>query len=258
MNGIIFDIQRCCTKDGPGIRTTVFFKGCPLRCLWCHNPESQHSGTEKMQKAKEEGWESCGKEYTVDAVMDVVLKDRIYYQNSGGGLTLSGGEPFFQSEFTLKLLQAAKKEGLHTAVETCGMMAEDILRQSTDFVDLYLYDFKESDPTRHQEYTGTDGVLILQNLAILGEMKKQVILRCPIIPHLNDRADHFAAIAGLTRQYPNIQKVQIEPYHSFGADKYRRLGRDYALEQTQPPTDAQVEQWIREISEQTKTPIERA
>ncbi len=258
MKGIIFDIQRCCTKDGPGIRTAVFLKGCPLRCLWCHNPESQSPAIESMQRAKEDGWEKCGREYSVAEVLEIVLKDRLFYENSGGGLTLSGGEPFFQSEFTLKLLQAAKKEGLHTAIETSGMVDETILRESAKWVDLYLYDFKESDAARHKEYIGADPKQILQNLQILKEMGKDVILRCPIIPSLNDRADHFAAIAAVAEKHQNIQMVQIEPYHSFGADKYRRLRRDYPLEQTEPPTDAQVEKWIKEISRQTETPIERA
>lgn len=258
MTGIIFDIQRFCVKDGPGIRTTVFFKGCPLRCLWCHNPESQRPCIEEMQKAKEEGAETCGREYTVDEVLETVEKDRLFYENSGGGLTLSGGEPLFQGKFALELMEAAKARGLHIALETCGMVSEEILRKSAEFADLYLYDFKESDSLRHQEYTGAENGRILENLRILNELGKALILRCPIIPGFNDREEHFEKIAALAEKFDCIQRVQIEPYHSFGADKYRRLGRTYSLGEIKNPEKEQVELWVARIQGKTKKTVERA
>lgn len=258
MRGIIFDIQRFCTKDGDGIRTTVFFKGCPLRCLWCHNPESQHPAMEQMQKAKEEGKEHCGKEYSVEQVMDVVLKDRLYYENSGGGLTLSGGEPLLQWEFCRTLMKEAKKQGLHIALETCGMAEEKVIRESARWVDLYLFDFKESDPFRHKDYTGAENQRILENLRVLDGLGKKIILRCPIIPQYNDRKAHFEAIGALADSLSHLSKVQVEPYHSFGEDKYRRLGRSYPLKGMKAPSKEQVDEWIREIQRNTQKAVERA
>lgn len=258
MNGILFDIQRFCTKDGPGIRTTAFFKGCPLRCLWCHNPESQKIGIEQMKKAKEEGSEQVGREYSVDQVMEIVLKDRLFYENSDGGLTLSGGEPLFQPEFALALMERAKKEGLHLALETCGMVKEQVMRESAKWVDLYLFDFKESNEALCREYIGGDLKPILKNLEILEQLSKKIILRCPIIPSINDREDHFEAIAALAEKNAAVAKVEIEPYHSLGADKYRRLGREYQLSSIKDPEKAQVEEWIALIQRKTAKAVERA
>lgn len=258
MTGIIFDIQRFCVKDGPGIRTTVFFKGCPLRCLWCHNPESQRSSVEEMQKAKEEGAELCGREYTVEEVLEIVDRDRLFYENSNGGLTLSGGEPLYQGEFALALMKKAKEQGLHIALETCGMAAEEMIRESARYADLYLYDFKESDPCRHREYTGAGNGQILKNLALLNRLGKAVILRCPIIPGYNDREEHFEKIAALAEQLDCIQKIEIEPYHSFGADKYRRLHRNYLLAEVKNPEKAEAERWAAIIQSKTAKAVERA
>lgn len=258
MSGILFDIQRFCTKDGPGIRTTVFFKGCPLRCLWCHNPESQRSCIEEMCRAKEEGAELCGKEYTLAEVLEILEKDRLFYENSQGGITLSGGEPLFQGDFALALMKAIKEQGFHLALETCGMAEEGLIHQTAEWVDLYLYDFKESDPVRHKEYTGAENQKILQNLALLDQLGKAVILRCPIIPGYNDREEHFAAIAALAERFSSIRKVQVEPYHSFGADKYRRLGRNYALDGVKNPEKGRIDGWIQEIQCRTKKKVERA
>lgn len=258
MRGILFDIQKFCTKDGPGIRTTVFFKGCPLRCLWCHNPESQKPCIEQMQKAKDEGYETCGREYTVEQVMEEVLKDRLFYENSGGGLTLSGGEPFLQWEFCRALMEAAKRQGLSIALETCGMAAPEIMQESAEFTDLYLYDFKESDAALHKELTGVSNQKILDNLKLLDKLGKEIILRCPIIPGYNDRKEHFAAIGALADSLEHLSMVQIEPYHSLGADKYRRLGRSYSLAKVENPQKEQVDGWIEEIRKHTKKQVERA
>ena len=257
MKGIIFDIQRFCTKDGPGIRTTVFFKGCPLRCLWCHNPESQNLCVEKIKKASGDGIQICGKEYTVDEVLEIVQKDSLYYEKSGGGLTLSGGEPLFQPDFALELMRQAKARGFNIALETCGMASEEVLRKSAEFVDLYLYDFKESDPYRHKEYTGFKNDIILENIRILNELKKDIILRCPIIPTFNDRDEHFNSIASLIEKYSAVIKVQIEPYHSFGVDKYRRLGRNYQLNTVKTPDCDIVDNWYKNIKKFTNKPVEK-
>ena len=247
MNGTIFNIQRFCTGDGPGIRTTVFLKGCPLSCLWCHNPESQRSEKEILfYKDKCTGCgrcrdmtvedsdflcyndakRICGKSTTVDEVLEEVLKDRLFYENSGGGLTLSGGEPLAQFAFTKALLQAAKDAGLHTAIETCGFTSEERIREIAPLVDLFLFDYKESDPVLHKEFTGVDNAPILGNLRLLDRLGKETILRCPIIPGCNDRPDHLEGICKLANGLTHLRGIDVEPYHSLGEGKYAALGKE--------------------------------
>lgn len=256
MKGILFDLQRFCTKDGPGIRTTVFLKGCPLRCLWCHNPESQKGCIETIKKAVGDGEELCGKEYTVEETLEIVLKDRLYYEKSGGGITLSGGEPLFQSEFALRLMQKAKEHRLHITLETCALAEENVIKESAKWTDLYLFDFKESDPERHKAFTGVDNKKILENLEMLDALGKRIILRCPIIPEFNDRQEHFKNIAETAEKYSHIEKIQIEPYHFFGIEKYRRLNRDYTIGYVEPPKQEQVDFWLGEIQRYTVKTIQ--
>ena len=226
--GIVFDIQRFSLHDGPGIRTTVFLKGCPLRCMWCHNPESWKLAPEPMVKENGES-RICGREMTADAVIEEVLADRAYYENSGGGLTVSGGEPMLQLPFLLELLKMAKAAGIHTCLETSGYCERDSLDAVLPFVDLFLFDIKETDPERHREFTGVDNRLILQNLEHLHRAGADILLRCPIIPGLNDSDGHIATVAALAREYPNIRGVEIMPYHDMGKGKWKELGREYAL-----------------------------
>ena len=262
MQGEIFNIQKFCVNDGPGIRTTVFFKGCPLRCLWCHNPESQsfdkqilfysdkctHCGKcENLTVNNTEFFccndakEICGKTVSSDYVIDEVMKDYEFYKNSGGGITLSGGEPLFQFEFALDILRKAKENNLHTAIETCGFTDKSKIKQISEYVDLFLYDFKEGNPELHKAYTGVDNILILKNLSILNELKKDIILRCPIIPGYNNRQDSYDKICEITNNLTSIIGVEIEPYHSFGESKYEALGKQ------QPKILTQTEEQINEI-----------
>lgn len=254
MNGTIFNIQRFCTKDGSGIRTTVFLKGCPLHCAWCHNPEAQNACVELMTEPDEQ----CGYFVTADEVLGDVLKDKLFYDNSGGGLTLSGGEPFYQAEFCFELLVAAKTHGLHTCVETCGFTSNDNIRCGAELIDLFLFDFKHSDPELHKQYTGADNELILENLDLLNTLGKQVILRCPIIPSYNDSELHLRSIAGLANRYSNISSIEIEPYHDFGSTKYARLGRSYTLNSISLPDTRQIQNWLSIIQKHTSTPTEIA
>ena len=209
MKGTIFNIQRFSTQDGPGIRTTVFFKGCPLRCAWCHNPESQNPKIEQFSDG-----EVCGREMTVEEVLDEVLRDRDFYGESGG-MTLSGGEPLFQPQFALALLQAAKAAGLHTAVETCGY-CEDIA-PFKPYVDLWLFDIKLLDAAAHRHWTGVGNEKIMQNLETLED---NVILRCPIIERVNLCKAHFDALQALGRP------MEFLPYHPLGIGKAEKLGRN--------------------------------
>lgn len=209
--GIVFNIQRFCTQDGPGIRTTVFLKGCPLRCGWCHNPESQRLAPEQFSDG-----EICGKDLTADAVLEEVLRDREFYADTGG-MTLSGGEPLLQRAFSLELLEKAKNAGLHTAVETCGYVEN--IEEFLPFVDLWLYDLKLFDEAQHIAHTGVSNHLILENLEKLGQ---HVIIRGPVIEGINLNRQHFEALASLKRP------VQLLPYHPLGIEKAKRLGRTQA------------------------------
>lgn len=254
MKGTILNIQKFCTKDGPGIRTTVFLKGCPLRCLWCHNPESQSPERENM----EDPFEIAGYEISVEEVIKEVLKDKAFYENSGGGVTLSGGEPFYQSAFCLELLEQAKENGLHVCVETCGFAGTSILEQTAEFVDLYLFDYKETNAWKHKKFTGEDNRKILENLKYLDKIGKKMILRCPIIPGYNDRKEHLRGIADIAGFLKNLVEVEIEPYHTLGAEKYRRLGRRYDLSEVRSPEEETISMWIDEIQKHTTVKIERA
>ena len=299
LRGTVLNIQRFCTRDGPGIRTTVFLKGCPLRCLWCHNPESQRRPAELLYDAEKcvsclrclpkcpngchsvengrhllsrtacvacgacvspicSALELSGEEMTAEEVLAEVRKDRLFYENSGGGITLSGGEPLYQTAFCLELLQRAKEDGLHVAIETCGFADAEQFRKTAEWVDLYLFDYKESDPERHEELTGAPLAPILRNLRQIDALGKETVLRCPIIPGINDRADHFRGIAALADSLRNVREVVVEPYHTLGTGKYPRLGRSYALPDVPSPSEAAVEEWIRAIQRETGVPVKRA
>ncbi len=256
MQGVIFNIQRFCIHDGPGIRTTVFFKGCPLRCAWCHNPESQSLHIENMREnGKEEG---CGMYVSVGEVMDEVLKDRIFYEHSNGGLTLSGGEPLMQPDFACELLREAKRHGLHTCVETCGFArAEDVARVA-QFTDLFLYDWKLTNNEQHQMYTGVQNTPIWENLRYIDTTDAKIILRCPIIPHINDTDEHFQGVADMANSLKNMLAIEIEPYHSLGNHKYAKLGKTEALRCFEQPTEQQVDQWLVQLRQHTNVLVKKA
>ena len=286
--GVIFNIQRYCVNDGPGIRTTVFMKGCPLNCAWCHNPESKKikpqglfrlalctscgrcvsvceenchtikDGKHLFNPQKCKNCKSCvdaclngamefmGEEKTVNEVIVEVEKDKIFYETSNGGLTVSGGEPFYQFDFLLCLLKAAKESGISTAVETCGFVKPDWLELAAPFIDLFLYDYKLSKIDEHKKYTGVENTLILENLHILNKLGKRVVLRCPIIKGINDNNDHFEAIARLTERYQNIEQVDIEPYHRLGESKAEGIGIEPVSFEV--ANDETVNEWLNKLS----------
>ena len=225
MKALVFDIEKFAVHDGPGIRTMVFLKGCPLRCIWCHNPESQSFEQERMASADGRSPpEIVGRPMTVGEVMDQVRKDKSFYDNSGGGLTVSGGEPLAHFAFTRELLAAAKAEGIHTAVETSGFAPRERIEALLPLVDLWLWDVK-AHPSRHKELIGVEASPILDNLAFIALHGAKIILRCPLVPGVNDSDEALRHIRRLSENTPGVIRVDTEPYHPMGEDKNRRLGR---------------------------------
>jgi len=225
MSGIVFDIQRGAMQDGPGIRTTVFLKGCPLRCQWCHNPESWSAQPQCVQApCPKDPPTLFGREISVEDVLREVRKDKAYYESSGGGLSISGGEPTMQPEFCLNLLKAARSEGIHTALDTCGYIPKEVLLKVIPYVDLFLWDYKATGAPLHQSLTGVLPDLILENFETLYQKGASILLRCPLIPGVNDSPDHFKAIASYALDYPHLAGIEILPYHTIGLSKYDRLG----------------------------------
>jgi len=280
--GLIFNIQRFSIHDGPGIRTTVFMKGCPLKCLWCSNPESQDffpnlivrdvtcKGCGACVKAcpkgaislnREEGrkidWikcdncmlcvnsclyhslNVCGRYMEVPEVVDEIMKDEDFYRNSGGGVTVSGGEALWQSHFVANLLEACQKMGLHTALDTTGHCSWEKMAGVLNFVDLVLFDVKHLDRQKHKEMTGVDNDLILENLKRIAG-KKSIWLRMPVIADFNDSADYIRQIITLGKRI-GVEKISLLPYHEGGKSKSLQLGRIYGFSKAESPSDGTIE-----------------
>ncbi len=280
--GIVFDIKRFSIHDGPGIRTTVFFKGCPLNCAWCHNPESKTAERERMfwegrclrcgaceavcereaitfngghPITDEERCTLCGscvgvcyaearqivgREMTVSQVMAEIERDVAFYDESGGGVTFSGGEPLMQPEFLRELLRACREQEIHTAVDTCGFAPWEVFESLRNDVNLYLYDIKLLDDARHRQFTGVSNTLILSNLRALAARGHHLIVRVPVIPGINDDHKSLSQIGALASGLANLDRVDILPYHHTAASKYERLGRSYDLSRLQPPTEERM------------------
>jgi len=295
--GRVFDIQRFSLHDGPGIRTTVFLKGCPLRCAWCHNPEGmtpsqtisflpdkciacgecvkicEHGAHSLAPSGEESGavthvydrercqacgqctshcdaraLEAVGRTLTVEEVMREVRQDKAFYANSGGGLCVSGGEPLAQIDFTRDLLAAAGREGIHRCLETSGFASWVRFQALLPLVDLFLFDFKETDPARHIEFTGQSSELILSNLRSLHDAGARIQLQCPIIPEYNDREEHIDGIAALANSLPRLAGVQLLPYHPLGKSKIERFGLTMAANLPSVPLPKErLESWIRRL-----------
>ena len=222
--GRIFNIQKFSINDGPGIRTTVFFKGCPLRCRWCANPESQNRNARIADAMENELYR--GRTCTVAEVMAVVRQDVPFYEESGGGLTLSGGEVLQQMDFAAALIEAARAEGIHTAVETTGFADPQAFRRFLPLPDLYLYDFKHYDRELHRAGTGVDNDWILENLRAVAAAGKPVVARIPVIPRFNLGMDHARGLASALRDI-GVREVHLLPFHQFGEKKYEELGLEY-------------------------------
>lgn len=216
--GIIFNIQRFSVNDGPGIRTTVFMKGCPLRCWWCHNPEG--IGFEPEVNGKTE----IGNYYTVEELLEEILKDRIFYDESGGGVTFSGGEPLSQIDFLTEILDKCNSAGIHTAVDTSGYANKILLKKIIDKTDLFLYDLKLIDPVQHLKYTEVSNTEILDNLDYLIRTKAEVIIRIPMIPGIIATIENMTAIRDFLSGYDNKPTIHLLPYHKIAEGKYEKFG----------------------------------
>lgn len=279
MTGCVFDIRPFAVDDGDGVRTTVFLKGCPMRCLWCHNPEGQSYTPElSLTKALCVGCGRCksvcphptsctacgrcvsacvgarriiGEQLTPEQVMTRVRQGLLV----PGGLTLSGGEPLAQPAFAREIAVLAHREGLSVSVETSGYAQTDDVLSIAPYVDCFLYDIKETDPHRHRLYTGVDNAPILRNLRLLSDAGARIVLRCPVIPGVNDRAEHFASVAALAQQTDGVVRVEALPYHALGSAKYARAGRTYELADVKAPGSADMARYVNQIRAGTDKPV---
>ncbi len=279
--GVIFDFKRYAIHDGPGIRTTVFFKGCPLNCPWCHNPEGKLPTPEFMwtkdrclgcgdcvascpggvisfvdgsiqldddlcnlcgicaSVCMADALETVGEEMTVMQVMEEVERDSAFFEESGGGVTFSGGEPLAQPEFLASLLKECRRRGIHTAVDTSGYVDTERLLGFSERVDLFMYDLKVMDPERHRRYTGVSNALILKNLKELSKAGSNVVVRVPLIPGVNDDDGNIRELGELLLTLRNVKDVSLLPYHKAGVEKQRRLTRskDSIFTSVPPPQE---------------------
>ena len=257
MTGKIFEIKRFAVHDGDGIRTTVFFKGCPLRCVWCHNPEGLIFETQEAFYAhkcigcgecKNVGFtpENClgearvtyGREITVDELLPILLEDKEFYENSGGGATLSGGECLMQADFCQELLKKLKENGIHTAVDTCGFVSKGALDKVIPYTDIFLYDLKAYDEDVHIKCTGRSNKQILENLEYLDSLGKDIEIRIPYVPEYND--DQIEKIALFLSKLKHVTKIRVLPYHNYAGSKYESLKMENTLP-SKLPTDEEVE-----------------
>jgi pyruvate formate lyase activating enzyme len=295
--GLVFNLQKYSLQDGPGIRTTIFLKGCPLCCAWCHNPESISPRRELVvigqrcvacgecrdacafgESAAGKGplpprqdqctlcgacVDACptgarqmlGREMTVAEVVDAALQDRIFYEDSGGGVTISGGEPLLQPRFLLALAQALRAAGISVALDTTGFGCTEHLLAAAGLSDLVLYDLKAFDEARHQELTGVSNRGILENLQALDQVHRNVWIRIPVVPGLNDDAEELKKIAALVARLHSVTLVNLLPFHRSGLHKYERLGWGHSLDGVEAPSAELMEQAagaFRELNLPTK------
>lgn len=236
--GRIFDLQRYSIHDGPGIRTIVFLKGCWLRCRWCCNPESQEY---RIQEMTMNGvTKTVGRDVTVGELLPELQKDRMYYNRSGGGITLSGGECMAQPDFAAALLQACHNYDMNTAIETTAFADREVVERIIPHVDYVLMDIKHMDPVKHKAYTGQSNEKILDNARWIASHASSLTIRVPVIPTFNDSVPEIQAIARFAGSLPGVKALHLLPYHRLGTDKYVGIGRPYTLPDLLPPTSGHM------------------
>lgn len=224
--GTVFSIEEFAIHDGPGIRTTVFLKGCPLRCAWCHNPEGISPEPQYMDRR--DGRTLCGYETTSGELVGKLLRNKDVYAMCGGGVTLTGGEPLMQAAFAAGVLAGLQAEGVHTAVETSGYAAPGVFRRVAERADLVLFDVKHTDPGQHRRWTGVDNAPVLRNLAWLCASGRRFVVRIPLIPGVNDTQENMLRTCLLVKDAPGLERVELLRYHKTAGAKYAMVGQAYA------------------------------
>lgn len=242
--GLIFSVKRYSVHDGPGIRVTFFMKGCPLHCLWCHNPEGISPLPEMVERINKVGErefkreEEVGRYYTADELLGMLKQESVFISNSKGGVTFSGGEPLLQPEFLLEALKACKANGYHTAVDTSGYSTVTSYESVIPYTDLFLFDIKHLDNNRHLELTGVPNIGILDVYRMLTESGKDLFLRIPVIPGFNDDEEYLLRLKQfiIATRTDSIRKINLLPFHKIGASKYKRFKLPYLMDGIEPPT----------------------
>ena len=237
-SGVIFNIQRFSVNDGPGIRTTVFMKGCPLNCPWCHNPEGKCFDTEKLNG------KTIGKSYTVEELFCEIEKDRLFYDESGGGVTFSGGEPLSQPGFLNKIISKCKREGIHTAIDTSGYADQSLFKILIKITDIFLYDLKLIDPVLHLKYTGVSNTEILENLEFLIKNDIYIIIRIPLIPGIVATDDNMDQIRKYLMKFEEKMEIKFLPYHEIAKGKYDKYGLKYQMPNRNELSESNIKRFI--------------
>jgi len=250
MKGLIFSVKRYAIHDGPGIRVTFFMKGCPLSCWWCHNPEGispEPSTVEQIDRIGEREFrknEMVGKLFDTDNILAILEKERVFINQSKGGVTFSGGEPLMQFDFLLEALKACKKNGYHTTVDTSGFSTPERFKKIIPFTDLFLLDIKHLDNLKHKEFTGVPNDVILSNYRLIVGSGSDIMVRIPVIPGFNDAADHLARLKQyiLNEKNENLKMISLLPYHKIGSSKYKRFNIPNKMKNVEQPTSQRMKE----------------
>lgn len=258
MKGLIFDIRRYSIHDGPGIRVTFFMKGCPLNCLWCHNPEGKAPFPETLIQSNRIGDrifirnEIAGKYYSTKKIIEIIDKERVFIDQSKGGVTFSGGEPMLQFEFLIEILKLCKTHKYHSAIDTSGYSSSGKFKSVIPYTDLFLFDIKHLDEAKHIEYTGISNTVILQNFKLILESGKDVIVRIPVIPGFNDDQDHLEVLKNflLISKNKSLRKICLLPFHKNGLSKYKKIHIPYLMGNIEPPTKERMK-YLKEFFSET-------
>ncbi len=255
-------MKRFTIHDGQGIRVTYFMKGCPLNCMWCHNPEGISSLPESVVQTKRIGShefskvEEVGLYYSVESILEILDKERVFLNHSKGGVTFSGGEPMMQSEFLLEVLKVCKENGYHTAVDTSGFSTVEKFGYIIPFTDLFLFDIKHLDDSKHIELTGVSNKDILNNYMLLTRSGKDLYLRIPIIPGMNDDDDHIERLRRfvISTKTDSLKKINLLPFHKIGSSKYKKFNLPYRMEGIEPPDNKRMIK-LKEFFMETGIPV---
>jgi len=250
MKGIIFSVKRYAIHDGPGIRVTFFMKGCPLSCWWCHNPEGRSyepSTVEQIDRIGEKEFrkkEIVGKFYDTKDILAILEKERIFINQSKGGVTFSGGEPMIQFDFLLEVMQSCKENGFHTAMDTSGYSTSESFNKILPLTDLFLFDIKHLDNLKHKEFTGVPNELILSNFNLIVESGNDYMVRIPIVPGFNDDPDHISRLKNfiLGEKHENLKMINLLPFHKIGSSKYKKFNIPYKMGNVEEPSTQKMKE----------------